>query len=125
MIKPKYTTFVPRWMRSRTDFDVILDETPATGSFAEVGMRKSRRSALPSLETLEGQITALDISESKLQLSMDGKRTRVTGHFSSAFLPSLLKSLGLRARLQGRVSYRNNTPVSIQVENAELMSEDS
>jgi hypothetical protein len=27
-----YTGFYPRWMRSRTDADAVLDETPAVGS---------------------------------------------------------------------------------------------
>ena len=87
-------------------------------------IRQSRRPTQASLETLEGLVTALDIREGKLQLSIEGKRSRVTGHFTMMFLPSLLESLGRRVRLQGLVEWRRQFPYSIQVMDAETLIDD-
>jgi hypothetical protein len=87
-------------------------------------VRESRRPTQATLETLEGQVTALDIREGKLQLSIEGHRRRATGHFTMMFLPSLLESLGRRVRLRGLVAWRKNAPISIQVEDAELLGDD-
>ena len=88
-------------------------------------VRQSRRPTQASLETLEGLVTALDIREGKLQLSIEGKQKRVIGHFTMMFLPSLLESLGKRVRLQGLVEWRRKSPYSIQVMDAETLSEDT
>jgi hypothetical protein len=88
-------------------------------------VRESRRPAQARLETLEGQVTALDIREGKLQLSIEGRRRRVTGHFAMLFLPSLLASLGRTVRLHGHVQWQRGQPVSIQVVNAELPADES
>ncbi len=87
-------------------------------------VRESRRPTQAILETLDGQVTALDIGEGKLQLSIEGQLRRVTGHFTMMFLPSLLESLGRRVRLQGLVEWRRNTPHLIQVMDAELLGDD-
>src|SRR5712691_5180764 len=87
-------------------------------------VRESRQPTRAKLETLEGQVTALDIREGKLQLSIEGRRRRVTGHFALLLLPSLLESLGRRVNLQGYVEWRRNTPASIQIVNTELMGDE-
>jgi hypothetical protein len=87
-------------------------------------VRESRRPTRATLETLEGQVTALDIREGKLQLSIEGRKVRVAGSFTMMFLPSLLESLGRRVRLQGLVEWRRNRPFSIQVMDAELLGDD-
>ena len=87
-------------------------------------VREARRPTRAKLETLEGQVTALDIREGKLQLSIDGRRRRVIGHFALMFLPSLMESLGRRVRLQGYVQWRRSMPASIQVVNAELLGDE-
>lgn len=88
-------------------------------------VRESRRPTRAKLDSLEGHVTALDIREGKLQLSIEGRRRRVTGHFAMLLLPSLLESLGRRVKLQGHVEWRGNTPISIQVVNAELHGDEN
>jgi len=88
-------------------------------------VRESRRPTREKLETLEGRVTALDIREGKLQLSVEGRHRRVTGHFAMLFLPSLLESLGRHVRLKGLVEYRQKRPVVIQVMDAELLGDES
>jgi hypothetical protein len=88
-------------------------------------IRQSRRSTQATLDELEGQVTALDIMEGRLQLSIKGRQRRVTGHFSRMFLPSLLDSLGRPVRLRGLVSRRRKAPISIQIEDAELLGDDT
>jgi hypothetical protein len=87
-------------------------------------VRESRRPTRARLETLEGKVTALDILESKLQLSLEGQRRRVIGHFSIMFLPFLLESLGRRVRLYGKVEWQKNHPYSIQIVTAEVLSDE-
>ena len=43
MDKINYVDFKPRWMREHSEADRILDETPATGSLAEVSPRLNAR----------------------------------------------------------------------------------
>ncbi len=83
-------------------------------------VRRSRRPPQATLETLEGQVTALDIREGKLQLSIEGRRRRVIGHFTMMFLPPLLESLGRQVKLRGLVTWKNDKPIEIQIEDAEL-----
>ena len=47
--EPEIVDFKPRWMRERTAADRILDETPATGSLAEVSLRINTRLLLRRL----------------------------------------------------------------------------
>lgn len=88
-------------------------------------VKEARRPTQAKLETVEGQVTALDIREGKLQLSIIGRRRRVTGHFALMFLPSLMESLGRPVRLQGYIQWRRNVPASIQVVNAELLGDEA
>lgn len=87
-------------------------------------VRKSRQPTEAKLETLEGDVTALDIREGKLQLSVEGRQQRVHGTFAIMFLPSLLESLGRRVKLQGYVEWKRNRPASIQVIDAEVLGDE-
>lgn len=87
-------------------------------------VKASRQPTRAKLDTLEGRITALDISEGKLQLTVDGQGRRVKGTFAMLFLPSLLESLGRRVKLEGHLERRGRTIHSIQVLSAEVVSED-
>jgi hypothetical protein len=69
-------------------------------------------------------VTALDIREGKLQLSIEGRRRRVLGTFPVVLLPSLLECLGRRVKLQGYIEVKANTPTSIQVIGAEVLSDE-
>jgi hypothetical protein len=82
--------------------------------------RASRQPTRAQLESLEGTITALDIREGKLQLSMAGRGRRVAGTFPMLYLPSLAECLGQTVRLYGYVEWRGKTPISIQVFRAEI-----
>ena len=84
-------------------------------------VRESRSPTRESLDTLEGIVTALDIQEGSLQLSIKNQKSRVTGHFTLMFLPSLRESLGSHVKLRGNVIWRNNRPRSIQITDAELL----
>ncbi len=87
-------------------------------------VRLSRQPTRAKLETLEGQVTAIDIREGKLQLSIEGQRRRVQGSFSMLLLPSLMDYLGCRVKLEGYVEWKGKIPVSIQVLAAEVPSDD-
>jgi hypothetical protein len=86
-------------------------------------VRESRQPTREKVDTLEGHVTALDIREGKLQLSMEGRRQRVIGHFTMLILPTLIESLGRRVRLQGLVTWRRTAPVSIQVMSADVLDD--
>jgi len=87
-------------------------------------LRTSRQPTLNVLDVIEGTITSLDIRENKLQLSMSTQTRRVTGTFSSLYLPSLLEALGRRVRLSGYVTRKGRTCISVNVTSATQISED-
>lgn len=88
-------------------------------------VRAARRPSQGPLEMLEGRVTAIDIVDQELQLSLlDGGR-RVKGTFSALFQPSLVVSLGRRVRLRGVVERRGRRPVAIQIESVEVPDEDA
>lgn len=55
-----------------------------------------RRPSQEKLETLEGPVTALDVVEGTLLLTVEGVRRRVKGNFSHMFTPSLLEAQNRR-----------------------------
>jgi hypothetical protein len=87
-------------------------------------VRQARRPSQARLETLEGTVTALDLVEQRLQLSLDPSGVRVKGTFSMLFQPTLVERLGRRVRLHGAVERRGKRPVSIQVQSVEVPEED-
>ena len=87
-------------------------------------VREARRPSQAELEALEGRITALDIVEQRLQLSLPNGRGRVRGTFSMLFQPSLVECLGRRVRLLGVVERRGRRPESIQVQSVEVPDEE-
>jgi hypothetical protein len=105
----------------RKPHPIRVDQT-FIGRVAKV--KASRQPTLAKSDTLNGKITALDISEGKLQLSIDGHRRRVRGTFAMLMLPSLQESLGRRVKLTGQVEWRGRTPLSIQVTSTEVLSDD-
>ncbi len=94
--------FLTRAMRVKQERQIVYDET----------------------ETLEGKVTALDIHEGKLQLSVDGQRRRVRGTFDMMFLPSLMEILGQRMRLTGYVQWKSGAPATIRILTAQTLAED-
>lgn len=82
---------------------------------------KGRRSSREKLETIEGRVTALDIVECNLLLTVEGVRHRVKGDFSAMFTPSLRESLNQRVRLDGVVESRGNDPHVIHIQSVELL----
>lgn len=87
-------------------------------------IREARRSTQTQLETLEGIVTALDIEEGKLHLSIAGQKQRVIGHFTKLFLQSLLESLGRPVQLSGHVVWKRGKPATMQVLSAKLLSDE-
>lgn len=83
-----------------------------------------RRPSQEQLETLEGYITALDLSQGTLHLTVEGLRQRVRGNFSSLLTPPLMWALGQRVRLRGRVEWRGTKPSVIRVDQVELLDVD-
>jgi hypothetical protein len=88
-------------------------------------VRASRQPTCARLETLEGTVTAIDIVQGTLQLSIEGQARRVKGTFSMLFQPSLSECLGRRVRLQGPVERTARRTVSIQVTNVEVPDNES
>ncbi len=67
-----------------------------------------RRPSQASLETIEGRVTALDVQECRLSLSVEELPRRVRGDFSRMLTPSLLESLNRRVKLQGFIVDRKS-----------------
>jgi hypothetical protein len=87
-------------------------------------IRQARRPSQAQLETLEGKITALDLVEQRLHLSLEPSGLRIKGTFPMLFQPTLVERLGRRVRLHGAVERRGRRPVSIQVQSVEVPEED-
>jgi hypothetical protein len=86
---------------------------------------QARRPTQARLETLEGKITALDLVEQKLILSLEPGGERVKGTFSTLFQPTLVECLGRAVRLQGFVQRRGRRALSIRVESVEVPDEEA
>lgn len=82
--------------------------------------RLSRQPTHARQETLEGKITALDLRQGTLWLSLDEQPRRVKGTFSMLFQPSLLRCLDRRVRLRGQVERKGRQVASIQVIDVEV-----
>ncbi len=87
-------------------------------------VRQARRPTQARLETLAGTITALDLAEQKLVLSLEGSGERVKGTYSMLFQPTLVECLGRPVRLQGRVERRGRRVLSVRVESVEVPDEE-
>ncbi|MEX1027389.1 MAG: hypothetical protein WD049_05190 [Candidatus Paceibacterota bacterium] len=81
---------------------------------------QQRRPSNDQLESVEGTVTALDIEQGELRLSIRGQKQRVRGNFHTMLHPTLLESLGKRIRLFGSLSYKRDSMVSIQIQQAEV-----
>jgi hypothetical protein len=73
-----------------------------------------------TLETLEGRVTALDVVQGALLLSVPGVRRRVKGDFSHLLTPSLLEAINRQVRLLGIVERRGKQPAVIHVQRVEV-----
>jgi len=81
---------------------------------------QERRPSNVQLDTVEGTVTALDIHKGELLLSISGQKQRVKGSFHTMLHPTLLESLGKRIRLFGRLNYKSDSMVSVQIQQAEV-----
>jgi len=81
--------------------------------------RAARHPTRTLFETLQGTITAVDLEQETILFSLDGSRRRVKGMFSRLLHPSLAASLGEHVQLQGRVTRRGRTILSIEVSRIE------
>lgn len=81
---------------------------------------QKRRPSNVQLETVEGTVTALDIEQGELRLTVAGQKQRIKGNFHTMLHPTLLDSLGKRIRLFGNLSHKNDSMVSIQIQQAEV-----
>lgn len=86
-------------------------------------LREDRLPTHAALESLEGVITALDLSSLRLQLTIPGQAKRVSGAFSILITPIVERCLGRRVRLQGEVRRGARGPKSIVVYDAETLDE--
>ncbi len=85
---------------------------------------QSRRPSHNKVEAIEGKVTALDIVDGTLSLSLGNTRRRTKGVFSPMFHPTLLESLGKRVRLQGMISQKSSSQ-TIQIVDVEILDSDS
>lgn len=83
-----------------------------------------RRPSQDQLETIEGRVTALDIVEGRLYLSMKEQSKRVRGKFSPMLNPSILDSLDRRVKLQGVVERQRGRPHLIHIDSVEMLDTD-
>jgi len=81
---------------------------------------QKRRPSNIQLDSIEGIVTALDIEQGELRLSIQGQKDRVKGSFHMMLHPTLLESLGKRTRLFGSLRYKNDSIVSVQIQQAEV-----
>jgi hypothetical protein len=79
-----------------------------------------RRTSEEKLESLEGRITALDVLEGKLLLTMPGGGPRVKGNFSPMYTPSLLEAFNRQVKLQGIVERRGKHAAVIHIHSVEI-----
>lgn len=82
---------------------------------------KNRQPSEQKLDSLEGIVTALDIEQGELRLSVAGQKDRIKGTFHVMLHPTLLESLGKRITLFGKVSYKRNQIVSVLIQQAEVL----
>lgn len=80
-----------------------------------------RRPSQDSLETIEGRVTAVDIVEGRIMLTVKELPERLRGRFSRMLTPSLLDSLNRRVKLQGLVQRKRNRPYEINIESVEML----
>lgn len=85
---------------------------------------KKRQPSTQKVDSLEGEVTALDISKGELQLTLTNQRQRVKGTFHLMLHPTLLDALGKRVRLFGTVNYSGRRPASILIQSAEILDAD-
>lgn len=64
------------------------------------------------------------IQEGELRLSISGQKQRLKGKFHTMLHPTLLESLGKRIRVFGRLSYKNDQIISVQIQQAEVLDTD-
>ena len=81
----------------------------------------NRQPSTHKLDSLEGVVTALDIDQGELMLTIDGQNQRVKGRFYVMLHPTLLESLGQRIKLFGRVSYKKDQVAAVYIQQAEVL----
>jgi len=84
--------------------------------------RKHRLDPKAIIDTLEGQLTAVDISTGKLKVELPSRET-ISGTFSPLVQDQVIRSLGRNVRLAGTVEYRLQKPRSIKVNEVELIED--
>lgn len=84
---------------------------------------RHRRPTSQCLETLEGRVTALDIVQGKLLLSMAGPEDRIRGAFPTTLHPKLMESLGRQVQLFGLIERRGGRPVRINIQDSETLDD--
>jgi hypothetical protein len=85
---------------------------------------KNRQPSVSKLDSLQGRVTALDIEKGELRLSLKDRRDRIKGTFPIMLHPTLLESLGREIEVFGSVSFRNDHPQSISIQQAKILISD-
>jgi hypothetical protein len=80
---------------------------------------ESRRPSEETLETLEGRVTALDVVQGTLLLTVPHTRTRIKGSFAPLFTPTLLDAFNRPVRVRGAVERKGRRIVSIHIHTVE------
>ncbi len=106
----------------RTPLGQFLIDNRFVGKVRTVLVR--RRPSQDKLEMVEGRITALDVVQGTLLLSVPNVSRRVKGDFSSMFTPSLLEAMNGEVRLQGVVERRGKQPAVIHIQRVEIPDTD-
>jgi hypothetical protein len=79
-----------------------------------------RRPSQDKLEMLAGRVTALDVVQGTLLLSVQGLGRRVKSNFPHMFVPSLLEALNRQVKLQGIVERRGREAAVIHIHSVEI-----
>ncbi|TWT74058.1 hypothetical protein [Allorhodopirellula solitaria] len=82
---------------------------------------KNRQPSVLKMESLRGNVTALDIEKGELRLSVSTQKDRVKGTFPMMLHPTILESLGREIEVYGRVSFKNGRPESISIQQADIL----
>lgn len=88
-------------------------------------VRLSRQPTEEKMDTLEGYVTAIDVSKRTIRLTLKSSNRRVCGTFSIHQTPLMVESLVNRTviRLEGYVERKGKNPSSIQVLSAEAVAD--
>lgn len=84
---------------------------------------KRRRPTSQALETLEGHVTALDIVQGSLMLSVEGAGDRIKCTFPTTLHPKLLESLGCLVRLYGLIERKRGRPFRMNIHDSESLDD--